>query len=58
MTKRKDDLEEEFGKEFIDCILGKCEDNCRYCAEERKVSCQKEKELMEKKLVDHPKKRK
>jgi len=58
MTKRKDDLEEEFGKEFIDCILGKCEANCNYCAEERKVSCQKEKELMEKKLVDHPKKRK
>jgi organic radical activating enzyme len=58
MTKRKDDLEEEFGKEFIDCILGKCEANCNYCAEERKVSCQKEKELMEKKLVDHLRKRK
>jgi organic radical activating enzyme len=58
MTKRKDDLEEEFGKEFIDCILGKCEANCNYCAEERKVSCQKEKELTEKKLVDHLRKRK
>jgi len=58
MTKRKDDLEQEFGKEFIDCILGKCEANCNYCAEERKVSCQKEKELMEKKLVDHLRKRK
>lgn len=30
---------EEFGKEFIDCILGKCEANCIYCAEERKNSC-------------------
>ena len=49
---------EEFGKEFVDCILGKCEANCNYCAEERKVSCQKEKELMEKKLVDHLRKRK
>jgi molybdenum cofactor biosynthesis enzyme MoaA len=58
MTKRKDDLEEEFGKEFIDCILGKCETNCIYCAEERKISCLKEKELMEKKSEDLPRKRK
>ena len=34
MTKRKDDLEQEFGKEFIDCILGKCEANCIYCKKE------------------------
>jgi hypothetical protein len=57
MTKRKDDLEQEFGKEFIDCILGKCETNCRYCKEERKISCLKEKELMVQKSED-PRKRK
>jgi hypothetical protein len=58
MTKRKDDLEEEFGKEFIDCILGKCETDCRYCAEERRISCLKEKELMVQKSEDHQRKRK
>ena len=50
MTKRKDDLEQEFGKEFIDCILGKCENNCIYCKKEnenawtlRKTNEEKEK---------------
>jgi hypothetical protein len=58
MTKRKDDLEQEFGKEFIDCILGKCKTNCRYCAEERKISCLKEKELMVQKSEDLRKRKK
>lgn len=47
---------EEFGKEFIDCILGKCEANCIYCRKEQ--ICLKEKELMVQKEEDLPKKRK
>ena len=47
---------EEFGKEFIDCILGKCEANCIYCRKEQ--SCLKEKELMVQKSEDHQRKRK
>lgn len=39
---------EEFGKEFIDCILGKCEANCIYCKQEnqnaRTLRKRKEKE--------------
>jgi hypothetical protein len=50
--KIMEDLKETFGKEFIDCILGKCKDNCVYCLNEKEQLCQKEKELTEQKLVD------
>ena len=50
-------LEDDFGKEFIDCIQGKCKSNCVYCLNEKEQLCQKEKELMEKKLVDHQRKK-
>jgi hypothetical protein len=60
-----EDLKETFGKEFIDCILGKCKTlNCRNVAEndlsvlinEKEQLCQKEKELMVQKSVDLRKK--
>jgi len=28
-------LEDAFGKEFIDCIQGKCKSNCVYCLNEK-----------------------
>jgi hypothetical protein len=55
-----EDLKETFGKEFIDCILGKCKDSklsqCRrklsVLINEKEQLCQKEKELTEQKSVD------
>ena len=47
-----EDLKTEFGKEFVDCILGKCNTNCVYCLNKKEQLCQKEKELTEQKLVD------
>ena len=52
-----EDLKAEFGKEFVDCIMGKCKSNCVYCLNEKEQLCQKEKELTELKLVDPRKKR-
>jgi len=47
-----EDLKAEFGKDFIDCIMGKCKSNCVYCLNEKEQLCQKEKERTELKLVD------
>ena len=51
-----EDLKTEFGKEFVDCILGKCNTNCVYCLNKKEQLCQKEKELMVQKSVDLRKK--
>jgi hypothetical protein len=60
-----EDLKTEFGKEFVDCIMGKCKTlNCRNVAEndlsvlinKKEQLCQKEKELMVQKSVDLRKK--
>ena len=60
-----EDLKTEFGKEFVDCIMGKCKTlNCRNVAEndlsvlinEKEQLYQKEKELMVQKSVDLRKK--